>query len=204
MHQGYIEPHVSTAYWSADGRVTVWTSTQGAFQIRSQTAAILGLPEGTVKVIPMEIGGGFGAKSVTYLDPVTAILSKKTGRPVKILMDRKEVFEGSGPTSATKMKAKLGATKDGKITAGQLYLAYEAGAFPGGPIGGACAAIFAPYDIKNVLINAYDVVTNKPRTTAYRAPGAPIVCFAVESALDEISKDINDSRFKIISGNDVR
>ena len=136
VHQGYIEPHVSTAYWSNDGRVTVWTSTQGAFQIRSQTAAILGLPEGTVKVIPMEIGGGFGAKSVTYLDPVTAILSKKTGRPVKILMDRKEVFEGSGPTSATKMKAKLGATKDGKITAGQLYLAYEAGAFPGSPVGG--------------------------------------------------------------------
>ena len=101
VHQGYIEPHVSTAMWSADGRVTVWTSTQGLFNIRAQTAAILSIPESQVKVVPMEIGGGFGAKAIAYLDPVAAVLSKKTGRPVKISMDRKEVFEGSGPTSAT-------------------------------------------------------------------------------------------------------
>ena len=94
VHQGYIEPHVSTANWSADGRVTVWTSTQGAFQIRSLTAAILCLPESLVKVVPMEIGGGFGAKSVTYLDPVAAILSQKSGRPVKIVMDRKGGVRG--------------------------------------------------------------------------------------------------------------
>ena len=190
VHQGYIEPHVSTAYWSNDGRVTVWTSTQGAFQIRSQTAAILGLPEGTVKVIPMEIGGGFGAKSVTYLDPVTAILSKKTGRPVKILMDRKEVFEGSGPTSATKMQAKLGATKDGKITAGQLYLAYEAGAFPGSPVGGGALSGLGPYNIENMLINGYDVVCNKQKVQAYRAPGQPQAAFAVECAIDELAEKL--------------
>ena len=190
VHQGYIEPHVSTAYWSADGRVTVWTSTQGAFQIRSQTAAILGLPEGTVKVIPMEIGGGFGAKSVTYLDPVAAILSKKTGKPVKILMDRKEVFEGSGPTSATKMKAKLGATKDGKITAGQLYLAYEAGAFPGSPVGGGTLSGLGPYNIENILIDGYDVVCNKQKVQAYRAPGQPQAAFAVECAIDELAEKL--------------
>ena len=190
VHQGYIEPHVSTAYWSADGRVTVWTSTQGAFQIRSQTAAILGLPEGTVKVIPMEIGGGFGAKSVTYLDPVAAILSKKTGKPVKILMDRKEVFEGSGPTSATKMKAKLGATKDGKLTAGQLYLAYEAGAFPGSPVGGGTLSGLGPYNIENILIDGYDVVCNKQKVQAYRAPGQPQAAFAVECAIDELAEKL--------------
>jgi len=98
--------------------VTIWTSTQGAFAIRSSTAAILGLPESQVKVIPMEIGGGFGGKAVTYLDPVAAVLAKKSGRPVKIVMNRQEVFEGTGPSSATHMRAKMGATKDGIITAG--------------------------------------------------------------------------------------
>ena len=190
VHQGYIEPHVSTANWSADGRVTVWTATQGAFQIRNQTAAILGLPEGTVKVIPMEIGGGFGAKSVTYLDAVAAILSKKSGRPVKIVMDRKEVFEGSGPTSATKMRAKIGATKDGKIVAGQLYLAYEAGAFPGSPVGGGALTGLGPYNIEHVLVDGYDVVVNKQKVQAYRAPGQPQAAFAVECVIDELAEKL--------------
>ena len=190
VHQGYIEPHVSTAYWSADGRVTVWTATQGAFQIRNQTAAILGLPEGTIKVIPMEIGGGFGAKSVTYLDAVAAILSQKSGRPVKIVMDRKEVFEGSGPTSATKMRAKIGATKDGKITAGQLYLAYEAGAFPGSPVGGGALTGLGPYNVEHLLVDGYDVVVNKQKVQAYRAPGQPQAAFAVESVIDELAEKL--------------
>ena len=88
--------------------------------MRATTAAILGMPESMVKVIPMEIGGGFGAKGVTYLAPVTAVLAKKAGRPVKIAMSRTEVFVGSGPASATFMRVKIGAKQDGKITAGQV------------------------------------------------------------------------------------
>src|SRR6266853_370251 len=76
VHHGYIEPHVTTVSWSPDDHVTIWTSTQGAFAIRSSTAAILGLPESQVKVIPMEIGGGFGGKAVTYLDPVAAVIAE--------------------------------------------------------------------------------------------------------------------------------
>src|SRR5438552_794626 len=136
VHQGYIEPHASTAAWAADGHLTPWPSTQGPFAIRTATAAILNIPESMVTVIPLEIGGGFGAKLVAYLDPVAAILSRKSGRPVKMVMDRKEVFEGTGPTSATAMRCKIGATRDGRITAAQLWLAYEAGAFPGSPVGG--------------------------------------------------------------------
>ena len=107
VHQGYIEPHSSTASWSQDGRLTVWTSTQGIFGIRDATAAILGIPASQVKVVAMEIGGGFGGKTLTYIDPVVAQLSKKTGRPVKITMTRKEVFEGTGPTSGTYMRLSL-------------------------------------------------------------------------------------------------
>ncbi len=190
VHQGYIEPHVATAQWSPDGRLTVWTSTQGAFAVRAATAAILRVPESMVKVIPMEIGGGFGAKGVTYLAPVTAALSKKAGRPVKISMSRKEVFEGSGPASATYMQVKLGAKKDGKLTAGQVYMVYEAGAFPGAPVGGGAITGFGSYNLDHVLVDGYDVVCNKQKAQSYRAPGQPQAAFTVECAIDELAEEL--------------
>ena len=190
VHHGYIEPHVSTASWSPDGHLTIWTSTQGAFAIRSSTAAILGIPESQVKVIPMEIGGGFGGKAVTYLDPVAAVLAKKSGRPVKIVMTRQEVFEGTGPSSATHMRAKIGATQDGKITAGQLYLAFEAGAFPGSPVGGGALTGFGPYKIEHLLVDGYDVVCNKQKVQGYRAPGQSQATLAVETVIDELAEQL--------------
>ena len=201
VHQGYIEPHAATAVWSADGRVTVWTCTQGAFAIRSSTAAIMGIPESAVKVVPTEIGGGFGAKITTYLEPVAAVLSKKCGRPVKIVMDRKEVFEGTGPTSATHIRVKMGATKAGKITAAQLYMAYEAGAYPGSPVGGGAMAATGPYNIENLLVDGYDIVCNKQKVQAYRAPGQPQGCFAVEPVIDELAEKlgIDPMEFRLIN-----
>jgi CO/xanthine dehydrogenase Mo-binding subunit len=190
VHHGYIEPHVSTASWSPDGHVTIWTSTQGAFAIRASTAAILGIPESRVKVVPMEIGGGFGGKAVTYLDPVVAVLSKKSGRPVKIVMNRQEVFEGTGPSSAAHMRAKIGATRDGKITAGQLYLAFEAGAFPGSPVGGGALTGFGPYKIDNLLVDGYDIVCNKQKVQGYRAPGQSQATLAVETVIDELAEKL--------------
>ena len=187
VHQGYIEPHVSTAMWSADGRVTVWTSTQGLFNIRAQTAAILSIPESQVKVVPMEIGGGFGAKAIAYLDPVAAVLSKKTGRPVKISMDRKEVFEGSGPTSATFLRCKMGVKNDGTMVAGELYMIYEAGAYPGSPVGGGALTGFGPYKMDHMQVDGLDVVCNKQKVQAYRAPGQPQAAFAVEAVVDELA-----------------
>ncbi|MCH8897143.1 MAG: xanthine dehydrogenase family protein molybdopterin-binding subunit [Chloroflexi bacterium] len=190
VHQGYIEPHVATAAWSTDGRLTIWTSTQGAFGVRAATCGILELPESRVKVVPMEIGGGFGAKGITYLAPVSAVLAKKSGRPVKVIMSRKEVFEGSGPASATFMRVKLGATKDGKLTAAQIYMVYEAGAFPGAPVGGGAVTTFGSYNVENVLVDGYDVVCNKQKAQAYRAPGQPQASFAVESAMDELAEKL--------------
>jgi CO/xanthine dehydrogenase Mo-binding subunit len=190
VHQGYIEPHVASAVWGSDGRVTVWTSTQGPFGVRTATAAILELPESSVKVVPMEIGGGFGAKGVTYLAPVAAVLAKKSGKPVKVVMTRKEVFEGSGPASATFMRVKLGATRDGKLTAGQVYMVYEAGAFPGAPVGGGAVTTFGSYNCENILVDGYDVVCNKQKAQAYRAPGQPQAGFAVECAIDELAEQL--------------
>ena len=150
VHQGYIEPHASTATWAGDGRLTIWTCTQGSFAIRSSCAAILDIPESQVRVIPTEIGGGFGAKITTYLEPVAAVLSKKSGRPVKLVMSRKDVFEGTGPTSASLMRTKIGATKDGKITAAQLWMAFEAGAYPGSPIGGGTLCATGPVSYTHI------------------------------------------------------
>ncbi len=186
VHQGYIEPHNATALWNADGTLTIWCSTQGAFSVRGQVAELLGIPLSRIKVVPTEIGGGFGGKIRVYLEPVAAALSKKTGKPVKITMNRADVFEATGPTPGSYIKVKMGADKDGKLVAAQAYLAYEAGAFPGSPLGPGAQCIFACYDIPNVHVDGYDVVVNKPATSAYRAPGATNAAFASETVVDEI------------------
>jgi xanthine dehydrogenase molybdenum-binding subunit len=188
VHQGYIEPHNALAIYNSDGYVTIYCSTQGQFIIRTLTAALLGMPEGKVRVIPAEIGGGFGGKTTVYLEPIAALLSKKTGRPVKMAMTRSEVLRASGPTSGTKIRARIGATRDGKITAAEIWMAYEAGAYPGAPCGGAAMTTLGPYNVANLKIDAYDVVLNKPKVGAYRAPGAPTSAFACESVIDELAE----------------
>jgi CO/xanthine dehydrogenase Mo-binding subunit len=140
--------------------------------VRSLTAAMLGMPEGNIKVVPAEIGGGFGGKLAVYLEPLALLLSKKTGQPVRLVMTRGEVLRATGPTSGSTIRCKMGATKEGKLVAVEIWMAYEAGAFPGSPVGAGAMTIIAPYDIPNFKIDAYDVVVNRPKTAAYRAPGA--------------------------------
>ena len=192
VHQGYIEPHAATAQWNTDDTVTIWCSSQGHFALRDHTSTILGMPVSKVKIIPMEIGGGFGGKGMggCYLEPVVAALSRKTGRPVKIAMTRNEVFLGTGPAPATHMKVKVGATNDGRITAAEAHLTYEAGAFPGSPVASACRTMFAPYAIPNGWIEGLDVVVNTQKSAAYRAPGSPTAAFAAETVLDELCEKI--------------
>ncbi len=191
IHQGYIEPHNTTVWWKKDGSVTVWVSTQGPFEIRSQVAEVLNVPVSKVKVIPCEIGGGFGGKFPIYMEPAAAIMSHKTGQPVKMIMSRTEVFQGTGPAPGSYIKVKMGAKSDGTITAAHCYMAYEAGAYPGSAVGAGAQCILAPYNIANVTIDAYDVVVNKPKSSAYRAPGAPNAAFASESVIDELAEKID-------------
>jgi len=190
VHQGYIEPHNATAFWNKDGKVTIWCSTQGPFEVRDASAASLGLDIANIKLVPMEIGGGFGGKFEPFGAPVAAMLSKITGKPVKIVMTRAEDLQGTGPTPGSNMKVKMGVTKDGKFTAAQAHLAFEAGAFPGSPVGAAAMTVFAVYDIPNVVVDGYDVVVNKPKSGAYRAPGATQAAFAVETVVDEIAEKL--------------
>lgn len=190
VHQGYIEPHSATAEWKADGSLTVWTCTQGAFPVRTQLMHILQHPVSQIRVIPTEIGGGFGGKIPVYLEPIAAVLSRKTGRPVKLTMDRAEVLMATGPTPGSYMRVKMGCDAGGRITAAQAYLVFEAGGFPGSPIGAGCMTVFAPYRLANVRIDGFDVVVNKPKSAAYRAPGAPQAEFAAEVVADELARRV--------------
>jgi xanthine dehydrogenase molybdenum-binding subunit len=202
VHQGYIEPHNATAIYNAAGQLTVWCSTQGSFGVRSQIADILMLPVADVRIIPTEIGGGFGGKISVYLEPLAALLSKKSGhRPVQILMNRAEVLAATGPTSGSYIHVKLGADAQGHITAAEAYLAYEAGAYPGSFVGAGAALLLAPYKIENIRIDGYDVVLNKPRVTAYRAPGASNAAFAVEVLIDELAEKcgMNPLEFRMLN-----
>jgi xanthine dehydrogenase molybdenum-binding subunit len=202
VHQGYIEPHTATAVWNRDGKITIWDSSQGHFAMRDLTAQVLGVPVSQIKVVPMEIGGGFGGKLHTYIEPVAALLSKKTGRPVKVTLTRTEEFEGTGPTCGGYVKAKVGATKDGRIIAAEATVIYEAGAFPGAPVNLATQVVFGSYDIPNVKVEGYDVVVNKPKVAPYRAPGGPPAGFAGETLIDELSEklSIDPIEFRLLNG----
>ena len=190
VHQGYIEPHNSTAFWNSDGQLNIWTSTQGSFAVRAAVANVLQLPVSQIKVTPMEIGGGFGGKITAYLDAITAVLSKKAGVPVKNLMTRTEVFEASGPAPASWMRVKIGVKNNGRMTAVETDIAMDAGAYPGSPAMQAIVCAFACYDVENGKVDGYDVVVNKPKTAAYRAPGSPQAAFGVESLIDEICEQL--------------
>lgn len=203
VHQGYIEPQNATAQYNPDGQITIWCSTQGAFGVREQTAEILEIPVSDIRVIPMEIGGGFGGKVGVYLEPLAVMLSRKSGyRPVKLTMSRAEVLTSTGPTSGSYIKIKVGANAEGKITAAEATLMYEAGAYPESPVGAGMGVILAPYRIENAVIEGYDVVVNKPRTAAYRAPGGTNAAFAAETVIDELAEKLgmDPIEFRLLNG----
>jgi CO/xanthine dehydrogenase Mo-binding subunit len=188
VHQGYIEPHACLVGVSPDGKATIWSSSQGQFMVRAMCALLTGLPQNDIRAIPAEIGGGFGGKTIIYLEPVALVLARKSGRPVKIVMSREDVFRASGPTSGSYSTVKIGATRDGRIVAAKGLFYLQAGAFPGSPIRGAAGCAFAPYDIPNVHSLGIDVVSNRSKVAAYRAPGAPIGAYAAECVMDELAE----------------
>ena len=189
-HQGYIEPHSCLATLGADGQGDLWVCTQGHYMARNTCAAILGLDAGRLRVTASEIGGGFGGKTTVFLEPTALLLSRKSGRPVKMTMTREEVFRASGPTASTSIDIKIGMKNDGKITAATGDYRYQNGAYEA--MNGTLGAMtgFAPYDLEHVRTIGWDVVTNRPKAAAYRAPGAPMAAFAVESVIDELAHQL--------------
>ncbi|MEY2990833.1 MAG: hypothetical protein RI946_227 [Pseudomonadota bacterium] len=190
-HQGYIEPHACMGQLGSDGKGEMWVCTQGHWYIRKMCAAVLGLETAQLRVTASEIGGGFGGKTTIFMEPLSLALSRKAGgRPVKLVMSRSEVLRATGPTASASMDVKMGMTKEGKITAATANFRMQGGAFPGSPYDMALYCAFAPYQIPALHHVGYDVLANRPKCAAYRAPGSPMGAFAVESLIDEMCAEL--------------
>jgi CO/xanthine dehydrogenase Mo-binding subunit len=193
VHQGHLEPRAAVADVAPDGKITIWTDNQSIFKVRELVAEYLRMPLSRIKVMPIEVGGGFGGKLHQQLSPIAALLALKTGRPVRMVMTRAEVFKATRPSPATVITIKMGATKDGFLTAADVRMIYDFGASTGMPGLDAIHLGFNllnPYRIPNYKIEGYDVVTNKAPSGPYRAPGAAQAAFAVESQMDLLAREL--------------
>ena len=190
VHHGYVEPDSEMAFVHSDGKIEVWANTQSTYGQRNDLSAILDIPLSRIKVIPTEVGGGFGGKESVRVSAICVALSRKAGLPVRLTLTREEVFRATGPGNSIVATVKVGAKSDGTIVAIQARLLYDAGAFPGAPLRSAIRRVYSHYRTPNMRIDAYDVVTNKPHGAAYRAPGATPTNFALESVIDELGESL--------------
>ena len=190
INQGFLEPMACVANVEANGRLSIWASTQGPYQVRAQLASVLDIAISRIKVTAMELGGGFGAKLRLAFEAFPAVLAMKTGRPVKLVNTRAEVFTLNGPRLATNIYLKTGVTKDGRITAREAYSIFDLGAYLGaGPNAGVGHALGA-YHIPNFRLRSYGVYTNKIYVGSYRASGVADMHFAVESHMDSMAHQL--------------
>lgn len=204
-HQGYIEPHACLGQLGEDGKGDMWVCTQGHWFIRKMCADVLGLDTAQLRVTPSEIGGGFGGKTTIFMEPLSLALSRKAGgRPVKIVMSRSEVLRATGPTASASMDAKIGMKKDGTLTAGRVEFRMQGGAFPGAPVDMALYCAFAAYKVPALEHIGYDVLANRPKCAAYRAPGSPMGAFAVESLIDEMCRELGLDPLEVREKNAVK
>ena len=191
VHQGYIEPEAECAAVGPGGRITVWAVTQGIFLHREELSVLFQVPPGKIKVIPMEVGGAFGGKEHARVSPVCVALSRKCGRPVRIVLTREEVLRATGPGAATVSTVKIGVKRNGQLTGLHASYAYSGGCYPGAPVNRAIWAAMAAYQVPNFKVEGYDVVTNKPKSVPYRAPGGAAATFAIETTMDEVARALD-------------
>src|SRR6185503_3507076 len=191
VHQGYIEPEAECALVGPGGRITVWAVTQGIFLHREELSVLFQVPPGKIKVIPMEVGGAFGGKEHARVSPVCVALSRKCGRPVRIVLTREEVLRATGPGAATVSTVKIGVKRNGQLTGLHANYAYSGGCYPGAPVNRAIWAAMAAYQVPNFKVEGYDVVTNKPKSVPYRAPGGAAATFAIETTMDEVARALD-------------
>src|SRR5438445_1643257 len=190
VHQGYLEPHAVLAEWDSTGQLTLWASTQGSFNTRSEVADVLGIEENRMKVIPVECGGGFGGKIRALCEPITALLARATKRPVRYVMTRREELEAGMPAPRVIIRLKTGVKKDGTLMALEAETVLDSGAFSG--TGPAVSAVFlgSLYRWPAFDIKGSEVLTHKPSVAAYRAPVAPQTIFAIDSHMESLAHSL--------------
>jgi len=191
LHQAYMEPHATIAAPDpATGAVTVYTSTQGQFYVRNETADALGIPQQHVRVVPMTVGGGFGGK-ILLLEPLAAALALTQKRPVRVVLTRRDDFLLGNPGPECEIRLKTGARRDGMLTALQARLVFDSGASPGAPASIAAILVGGYYKVAHLDIESLEVLTHKPPNGAYRAPGAPQASFAIESQMNIMAEQLH-------------
>ena len=188
VHQGYLEPHAVLAEWDTNGLLTLWASTQGSFNTRSEVADVLEIPENTIKVIPVECGGGFGGKIRALCEPITAVLARVTKRPVRYVMTRREELEAGMLAPQVIIRLKTGVKKDGTLMALEADTILDSGSFSGTVLAVSAVFLGSMYKWPNFDIRGSEVLTHKPSVAAYRAPGAPQTIFAIESQMEQIAR----------------
>jgi len=190
VHQSYVEPHATLAAPEPGGGLTIWSSTQGVFLPREETARVLGWTDSRIRLIPTVIGGGFGGKGV-LLEPLAGVLAVMFNRPIKIVLTRMDELLAATPAPRCQIDLALGAKRDGTLTAVDARIVFDAGLYPGSPVTNAMIYIGGLYRIPNFRLRGYDVVTNTIPQGAYRAPGAVQGVFAIESAMDELAQTLD-------------
>jgi CO/xanthine dehydrogenase Mo-binding subunit len=188
VHQGYLEPHAVLAQWDRTGLLTLWVSTQGSFNTRSEVADVLGLPENRVRVIPMECGGGFGGKIRALCEPITALLARAADRPVRYVMTRKEELEAGMPAPQVVIRLKTGVKRDGTLMALEADTVLDTGAYSGTVLAVSAVFLGSMYRWPAFDIRGHEVLTHKPSVAAYRAPVAPQTVFAIDSQMEQIAR----------------
>ena len=204
INQGFLEPMACVADVEPNGRLVIYASTQGPYQIRAALAGVLEMPVSRIRVVAMELGGGFGAKLRLAFEAFAALLAMKTGRPVKLVNTREEVFTMNGPRLPVTNYIRSGVMRDGTITAREAYTIFDVGAYLGaGPNSGIGHGIGA-YRVPNFRLRSYGVYTNKIYVGSYRASGVADMTFAVESHMDRIAHEIGMDPYDLRVKNALR
>lgn len=194
VHQSHVEPRVALGVVDSAGRVTVYSNTQLPYWIRTSVAAVMGLSETDVRIVPTGIGGGFGSKLYPQIEPLVACLARKTGRPVRMIIPLEEELVAGLPRHPCRIYLRSGVRKDGTLVARQAKMILDTGAYAGsGPeIASVGVLVLAgPYRTPHLLLEAFAVHTNKTNFGAFRGPGGPQGVFALESHVDRIAEELD-------------
>jgi len=200
VHQAPLEPHVVTAIPDGDGGVTVSTPTQGPYRGRTELAHATGLPIGAVRLVPMPVGGGFGGKAITLVEPLVALLALRLDRPVTCELTRTEEFLYGRPAASAIAEVEVAASATGDLLGLRARVWYDTGAGgTRGMAGSAAILLGAAYRFPAYDYHGFDVQTNKTPIAPYRAPSAPPVNFAIEGAMDELAREVgaDPAEFKL-------
>jgi CO/xanthine dehydrogenase Mo-binding subunit len=191
IHQAYIEPQVATAWLESNENLVVSTSTQGSFVTQRELARAFGLPLERIRVVAEPLGGAFGGK-FALMEPLAAGAALALKRPVRLALTRTEDFQATNPASGQVTHLKIGARKDGTLTAITARMIVDRGSNAGWGVEGITSLLVAgPYRWEAHELRGYGVQTNRFTFGAYRGPGAPTAAFAIETLLDELAEALD-------------